>query len=54
MAVGGEDKHYHLGVVDFVYQAVFLCDTAALATFRVALELLWVTGAGCRMVNQFE
>lgn len=50
VAVGGEDEDDDFGVVDFVDEAVPLCDAAAPLACTVARQRLGFAGAGTGMV----
>ena len=52
VSVGSEDEDDDFGVVDFVDEAVLLCDTAAPLVAAVAAQLLGMAGAGAGMYSQ--
>lgn len=52
VAVGGEDKDDDFGVVDFVYEAVLLCDAAAPLACAVARQRFGMAGAGTGVVAE--
>lgn len=52
VAVGGEDEEDDFGVVDFVDEAVPLCDAAAPLIAAAAAQLFWVTSAGTGVVAE--
>ncbi len=53
MPVGGEYKDNYLGIVNFIYKTMLLCDMATPLIGTVTTQLFWVPRACTRMFSQF-